>query len=170
MELYVCTPTLQMSNWNRYLESFKNLLRSDIIPTLSRQIHVYPRVFSSFLSPIKRRGLSDECKTDLDGFPVDFINCVSISYLLIPAEKQRFHYSDGIMGAMATQITGVSVVCSAVCWGADQRKPQSSASLAFVGGIHRWPVDSRHKGPVRRKMFPFDDVIMPVGWSHWSCV
>ena len=46
--------------------------------------------------------------------------------------------------------------------GADQRKHQSSASLAFVWGIHRWPVNSSHKGPVTRKMVPFDDVIM---WS-----
>ena len=44
--------------------------------------------------------------------------------------------------------------------GADQRKHQSSASLAFVLGIHRWPVNSPHKWPVTRKMFPFDDVIM----------
>ena len=44
--------------------------------------------------------------------------------------------------------------------GADQRNHQSSASLAFVKGIHRWPVDSPHKGPVTRKMFPFNDVIM----------
>ena len=45
-------------------------------------------------------------------------------------------------------------------FGGDQRKHQSSASLAFVRGIHRWPVNSPHKGPVTRKMFPFDDVIM----------
>ena len=44
--------------------------------------------------------------------------------------------------------------------GADQRKHQSSASLAFVRGIHRRPVNSPHKGPVTRKVFPFDDVIM----------
>ena len=44
--------------------------------------------------------------------------------------------------------------------GADQRKHQSSASLAFVQGIHRWPVNSPHKWPVTRKMFPLDDVIM----------
>ena len=43
---------------------------------------------------------------------------------------------------------------------ADQRKHQSSASLAFVRGIHRGPVNSPHKWPVTRKMFPFDDVIM----------
>ena len=44
--------------------------------------------------------------------------------------------------------------------GANQRKHQSSASLAFVRGIHRWPVNSPHKGPVMRKRFPFHDIIM----------
>ena len=33
-------------------------------------------------------------------------------------------------------------------------------SVAFVKGIHKWPVDSTHIWPVTRKMFPFDDVIM----------
>ena len=66
-----------------------------------------------------------------------------------------------IMSEMASQITDVSVVYSTVCWGADQRNHQSSASLAFVRGIHRSPVNSPHKRPVPRKMFPFDDVIMP---------
>ena len=64
------------------------------------------------------------------------------------------------MSAMASQITGISIVCLNVCSGADQRKHQSSASPAFVRGIPRWPVDSPHKGPVMRKMFLFDDVIM----------
>ena len=41
-----------------------------------------------------------------------------------------------------------------------KKKLQSSASLAFENGIHLWPVNSPHKGPVTRKMFPFDDVIM----------
>ena len=78
----------------------------------------------------------------------------------------RFHhYSDVIMSAMASQITGVSIVSSNVCSGSDQRKHQSSASLAFARGIHRWPVDSPHKGPVSRWMFPFDDVIMCHGWQ-----
>ena len=62
--------------------------------------------------------------------------------------------------------------CLLVCSGADQRKHQSSASLAFVRGIHRSPVNSAHKGPVTRKMFPFDDVIMifwlvPIG-IYWQ--
>ena len=47
------------------------------------------------------------------------------------------HYNDVIMSAMTSQITGVSMVCSTVCSDADQRKQQSSASLAFVRGIHR---------------------------------
>ena len=50
------------------------------------------------------------------------------------------HYNDVIMSAMASQITSVSIVCSTVCSGADQRKQQSSASLAFVRGIYRWPL------------------------------
>ena len=45
-------------------------------------------------------------------------------------------------------------------FGADQRKCQSSASLAFVRGIHRGPVNYPHKEQVMRKMFPFDDVII----------
>ena len=64
------------------------------------------------------------------------------------------------MGTIASQITSVAVVYSTVYSGADQRKHQSSASLAFVWGIHRRPVNSPHKWPVTRKMFPFDDVIM----------
>ena len=52
------------------------------------------------------------------------------------------------------------IVYLAIYLGADQRKYQSSASLTFVRGIHRWPVNSPHKWPVTRKMFPFDDVVM----------
>ena len=64
------------------------------------------------------------------------------------------------MGAMAFQITSLTIVYSAVCSGTDRRKHQSSASLAFVRGIHRWQVNSPHKGPATRRMFPVDDVIM----------
>ena len=65
------------------------------------------------------------------------------------------------MSTVASLITGVSVVYSTVSSGADQKKHQSSASLAFVRGIHLWPVNSPHKRPVTRKMCPFDDVIHP---------
>ena len=74
----------------------------------------------------------------------------------------RGHCGDVIMGAIASQITSLAIVYSTVYSDADQRKHQSSASLAFVRGIHRGPVNSPHKWPVTRKMFPFDDVIMVV--------
>ena len=64
------------------------------------------------------------------------------------------------MGTIASQITSLTSVYSTVCSGADQRKHQSCASLAFVWGIHRCPVNSPHKWPVARKMFPYDDVIV----------
>ena len=64
------------------------------------------------------------------------------------------------MGSMASQITSLTIVYSAVYSGADQRKHQSSASLAFVRDIHRGPVNSPYNWPVTRKMFPLDDVIM----------
>ena len=70
------------------------------------------------------------------------------------------HYDDVIMSTIASQITSLTIVYSTIYSGADQSKHQSSASLAFVWGIHRGPVNSPHKWPVTRKMFPFDDVIM----------
>ena len=71
------------------------------------------------------------------------------------------HCEDVIMSWMASQITSLTIVYSTVYPGADQKKHQSSVSLAFVRGIHQGPVNSPHKRPVMRKMFPFDDIIMP---------
>ena len=68
------------------------------------------------------------------------------------------HCSDVIMSSMASKITSLSIVYSTIHSGADQSKHQSSASLAFVRGIHRWPVNFPHKGPVTRKMFRYDEV------------
>ena len=66
------------------------------------------------------------------------------------------HDRDVIMSATVCQTTWVSIVYSTVCSGVDQRKHQGSASLAFVRGIHRWPMNSPHKGPVTLKMLPFN--------------
>ena len=79
---------------------------------------------------------------------------------VLSESQLTYHYNDVIMGAVASQITSLTIVYSTVYSGADQRKLQSSASLAFVRGIHRSPVNSPHKGPVTRKMIPLDDVIM----------
>ena len=61
---------------------------------------------------------------------------------------------------MASQITSLTFIYPCVYSSADQRKHQSSASLAFVREFHRWPVNVSHKGSVTREMFPFDDVNM----------
>ena len=81
-----------------------------------------------------------------------------------------------VMGVIASQITSLTIVYSTVYSGADQRKHESSALLAFVWGIHRGPVNSPHTWPATQKMFPFDDVIMNtlqiITWTtanvvHW---
>ena len=108
-------------------------------------------------------------------------NCISF-YRMKPHPElplSRFdkhhHYNDVIMSAIASQITSITIVCSTVYSGGDQRKHESSASLAFVRGIHWWRVNSPHKGPLTRKMFPFDDVSMIIVgvtfsqhlWGNW---
>ena len=85
--------------------------------------------------------------------------------------KGPVHYDDVIMTMLASQITSLTVVYSIVYSGVNQRKHQSSASLAFVREIHRGPVNFPHKWPVTRKIFPFDDVIMctesvSVSWRY----
>ena len=88
-------------------------------------------------------------------------------------ESSQSHYSDVIMGTIASQITSLTIVYSTIYLDADQRKHQRSAPLASVRGSHRGPVDSPHKWPVTRKMFPFDDVMMSqsynvVYWGIWD--
>ena len=85
---------------------------------------------------------------------------ISVSDFLALDKFSQEHYSGIIMCAMVSEITSIAIVYSTVYSGADQRKHQSSASLAFVPGIHRWPVNSPHKLPVTRNLFPFDDVFM----------
>ena len=79
----------------------------------------------------------------------------------------QVHYSDVIMGTMAFQITSLTIVYSTFYSGTNQRKHQSSTSLAFVRGIHRSLVNSPHKGPVMQKMLPFDDIMFSTrnGWE-----
>ena len=72
-----------------------------------------------------------------------------------------FHYSD----ATASRIISLTIVYSAVYSGADQRRHQSSASLAFVRGIHRWPMNSPHKWLVTWKMFPLKTSSR---WTNYS--
>ena len=80
-------------------------------------------------------------------------------------DDNSIHFSDVIMGMMLSQITRLTIIYSTVYSGADQRKHQSSTSLAFVWWIYRWLVNSPHKWPVMQKMFLFHDVIM-CNWNQ----
>ena len=96
------------------------------------------------------------------------LNCaITSSDNGLPPDLRQAHYADVIMGTIASQITSLNIVYSTVYSDADQRKHQSSASLAFVWGIHRGPMNSPHKWPVKRKMFPFGDVIMHYLYQCW---
>ena len=110
------------------------------------------------------------------GFWMEINDLVMFGYVCPSYFKPRLqtvicaaHYNDVIMGAIASQITSLTIVFSTVYLGTDQRKHQSSASLAFVRGIHRSPVNSPHKWRVTRNVLPFDDVIMmlPVTLDTW---
>ena len=63
------------------------------------------------------------------------------------------HYNDVIMGTMASQFTSLTIIYLSIYSGADHRKHQSSASLAFVRGIHRWPWTSNEEN-------------VPIWWRH----
>ena len=93
-------------------------------------------------------------KNEINVYPINYVH----------------HYSDITMDAIVSQATSLTIVYSTVSSDADQRKHQSSTSLAFVRGIHRWPVNIPHRCPVTRKMFPFDDVFMLLcnGFFHIS--
>ena len=105
----------------------------------------------------------------LNGIPFSNFSCVQctiIAHVVIWSQTKfkPIHYNDVIMDAMTSQVTSLTIVYSAVYSGADQRKHQSSASLAFVREIQRWPLNFPYKWPVTRvvtrNLFPFDDVIM----------
>ena len=102
---------------------------------------------------------SAKCRPFCSGFSL------VIDKIKFRSGKSDSHYNDVITSTMASQITNLTIVYSTIYSSADQRKHQSSASLASVRGIHRWPINSPQKEPVTLKMFKFDDVIM-----RWCCL
>ena len=70
------------------------------------------------------------------------------------------HYNNVIMGAIACQITSLTIVYSTDYSDADKRKHQSSASLAFLRGIHRGPVNSPHA------QMAIDAENVSIWWRH----
>ena len=83
-------------------------------------------------------------KTDVDASRTIKLQQKLLFMSYIATNVNQFHYNDVIMGAIASQITSLTIVFSTFYSDADQRKHQSSASLVFVPGIHREPVNSPH--------------------------
>ena len=89
--------------------------------------------------------------------PSIYISSFQVVYLLISFGGVSLAIT------MTSQITSLTIVYSTVYSGADQSNHQSSASLAFVWGIHRWPSNSPHIWPVTRTCFH----LMTSSW-HWT--
>ena len=132
----------------------------------------YQRVFTLHFDLINNELLSHSSFIPLliwNGSLSHFVSCSMGHENVVNRVKYRItsRWRNVIMSAMASQITSLIIVCTTVCPGADQRKHPRSASLAFVWGIQRWPVNSPHKGPVTQKIFPFDDDIMQTQLLHY---
>ena len=128
----------------------------------SGQILVYFTYFDPAYIRIRRKRRKALC--NLMFVKIREFSSNKLHWKTLSAKGRHFvpaHYDDVIMAAIASEITSLTIVFSTVYLGTDQRNHQSSASLAFVRGIHRRPVNSPHKWPVTRKMFPFDYVFMP---------
>ena len=149
-------------------------IECNVIKILISNYHHYPGQFWLYnLRSISSKWVAVTCNTNSHGnIPRSHSSnefTVNGRVWSIHAHGRHFdHYNDVIMGMMASEITSLTIVYSTIYFGADQRKHQSSASPAFVWGIHRRPVNSPHKCPVTWKMFPFDDVIkVMLGiWGH----
>ena len=96
-------------------------------------------------------------KTVSNRMPAAAMICLQIIKLFM-----IWHYDDVIMTTIASQITSLTVVYSTVYSDADQSKHQKLRVTGLCVGNSPGPVNSPHKGPVTRKMFPFDDVIMRI--------
>ena len=159
-------PMLTYVNWN-----LRNKFRWNA--KQNSKLFIHENAHECVVCQSLSRGIwvTDDADEALPTTPDSFIsfrrpNQVALTYW---SGQMPLHYSDVIMNKMASQSTSLRIVCSTIYSGADQRKHQSCASLAFVQGIHRWPVNSQHNGPETRKMFPFDDVIMNIHRDSATC-
>ena len=140
-----------------HLENTLHILRIAFFSTSSdRCTSIIYRTLSSgersrifFRLPINRR----LCPTLLSLYTHRYI---------MEAPIAMVNYNGVIMSIWRLKSPALPLFTQPFIQGKDQGKHQSSASLAFLRGIHRSPMNSPHKGPVTQKMFPFDDIIMVV--------
>ena len=92
-------------------------------------------------------------------YPVEQ-HSIRIIYVIVLNPSDTAHYNDVIMGAMASH-QRLDCLLKSLFRSIYKRHHQSSASLGFVRRIHRWPVNTPYNGPVTRRTFPFDDIIIP---------
>ena len=128
-------------HWNRYSVI---LMNDEIGATGGPDVATRRRTFVKIKFPFQCVMLRTPIQLILTG------QCVSIWR----------NYSFLIVGVMASKITSPTIVYSTVYSGADQRTHQCYASLTFCVGNSPVTGEFPHKGPVTRKMSPFDDVIM----------
>ena len=148
-----CRAKLEVCSRFVFIAIYSDLYLS-IVPTL-------PRVAWLILGQCciydEHRSLHTKCRGNFRGYRRPLR--ATLSCKIRWREIKYNHDNDVTMGAIASLITSLTIVYSTVYSDTDQRKHQSSASLAFVRGSHRGPVNSPHKLPVTQKMFPFGDVI-----------
>ena len=136
---FLSVASMSLGQWGDYLGdtgAFRNAIS---------KIGGYKYIMRQIVNNLQSSGT--ECKRSrrqlTDG--LDHVDC-SVKIIFLGAWSFYIHYGDVIMGMMPSQITSVSIVYSTVCSGTDQRKHQSSVSLAFVRGIHRDRWIPRTKG------------------------
>ena len=133
-----------------------------VLSKKSRSCLLFQNKITRYVNYVSNQQLKEYSTLQFSNTPISEIESHVVSFRRLTDRHMYIiiHYSDVMMGGMASQITSLTIVYPAVYSVTDQRKHQSSASLAFVQGIHWSPVNSQHKGSVTRKMSPFDDVIM----------
>ena len=146
------TRVILNSKWSHFTHEQKNMTKCECTILMNNQV------------------INHSCFTNISSLDFTFILQVAedLVWFQLSLSLAISQYSDVIMSMMASQNTSLMIVYSTIYSGADQRKHQNSASLVFVRGIHHWPVNSPHKGPVTRKMFLFDDAIKVRSLFH-SC-
>ena len=96
-----------------------------------------------------------------------WLNFMSICLTRVKFIPMNFHYNDVIMGAMASQITSLTIVYSTVYSGEDQREHESSASLAFVENVSIWW--RHHVDSMLNLLWEIDPFIQYLNWWFRLC-
>ena len=148
-------PTMAAGRYDSFYVSqhchYGDVTRSTMASQITSLTIVYSTVIQAKIKKTQQSSASLAFVRGIHRSPVNSPHKWPVTRKMFPSDgapqnslvyREVSHYNDVIMSAMASQITGVPIVCSTVCSGVDQSIHQSSASLAFVRGIRRWPMAS----------------------------